>query len=164
MQKKYHSQLLKNLVVLSCCLLISCGGGDDGNPLDEGTQDVAPPHVPMNGGPCTTDAEGPEGGLCQISGFSARSFCSYECDYVNDICHLQDLAGGDAGFNATALEAVLNGADQGPHRDALVLGAGLALELAGRAGDLHDGIAQGYAALDSGAAQQVLTQLRAFTA
>ncbi|HJP37616.1 MAG: anthranilate phosphoribosyltransferase [Gammaproteobacteria bacterium] len=85
-------------------------------------------------------------------------------DYGMARCSPQDLAGGDAGFNATALEAVLNGADQGPHRDALVLGAGLALELAGRAGDLHDGIAQGYAALDSGAAQQVLTQLRAFTA
>ncbi len=96
MQKKYPSQVLKNLVVLSCCLLISCGGGDDGIPLDEGTEDVAPPHVPMNGGPCATDADCPEGGLCQISGFSARSFCSYECDYVNDICHLQDLAGGDA--------------------------------------------------------------------
>jgi len=74
------------------------------------------------------------------------------------------LAGGDAEFNATALEAVLTGKDMGPHRDALLLGAGLALELTGQAGDLHDGIAQAGVALDSGAAKQVLTKLRAFAA
>ncbi|MDP6450645.1 MAG: anthranilate phosphoribosyltransferase, partial [Lentisphaeria bacterium] len=85
-------------------------------------------------------------------------------DYGMARCLPQDLAGGDAEFNATALEAVLNGEDRGPHRDALVLGAGLALELVGRANDLHDAIAQGHAALDSGAAKQVLAKLRAFAA
>ena len=39
-------------------------------------------------------------------------------------CRPADLAGGDAAANARALEAVLTGHDRGPHRDALVLGAG----------------------------------------
>ncbi len=83
-------------------------------------------------------------------------------DYGLARCSPEDLAGGDAAFNAQALEAVLNGEDQGPHCDALMLGAGLALELAGRAVDLHDGIAQARAAIDSGASRQVLVKLRAF--
>ncbi len=77
-------------------------------------------------------------------------------------CAPADLAGGDAGFNAGALEAVLNGRSHGPHRDALVLGAGLALELTGKADDLHHGIEQANAALDAGAATNLLTRLRAF--
>jgi anthranilate phosphoribosyltransferase len=85
-------------------------------------------------------------------------------DYGLPRCSPEDLAGGDAQFNAIALEAVLNGKDTGPHRDALLLGAGLALELTGKARDLHDGIAQARVALDSGAAKQVLKKLRAFVA
>ncbi len=83
-------------------------------------------------------------------------------DYGLARCLPEDLAGGDAAFNAQALEAVLNGEDHGPHCDALMLGAGLALELAGRAVDLHEGIAQARAAIDSGASRQVLVKLRAF--
>jgi len=77
-------------------------------------------------------------------------------------CSPADLAGGDADFNAAALEAVLTGRSRGPHRDALVLGAGLALELTGTAGDLYDGIEQANAALDDGAAKNLLARLRAF--
>ncbi len=83
-------------------------------------------------------------------------------DYGLPRCSPGDLAGGDAEFNAAALEAVLSGEDHGPHRDALLLGAGLALELAGRANDLHDGIAQARGVLDSGAGNTALTKLRAF--
>jgi anthranilate phosphoribosyltransferase len=83
-------------------------------------------------------------------------------DYGLPRCSPADLAGGDAEFNARALESVLIGEDKGPHCDALLLGAGLALEVAGRAADLKDGIAQARAALEAGAGQDVLTRLRAF--
>ena len=43
----------------------------------------------------------------------------------------RELAGGDAAHNARALRAVLRGEDRGAHRDALVLGAALALEVVG---------------------------------
>jgi len=98
MQKKCPSNSYRNLFIILAFTLTACGGGGEETPLDEGALDAAPPHIPMNGGPCATDADCPEGGFCQVSGFSARSFCSYECDYVNDICHIQDLAGGDGTY------------------------------------------------------------------
>jgi anthranilate phosphoribosyltransferase len=77
-------------------------------------------------------------------------------------CVPADLAGGDAAANARALEAVLHGTDRGPHRDALVLGAGLVLELTGRARGLRRGIALARRAIDSGAAGATLDRLRTF--
>lgn len=83
-------------------------------------------------------------------------------DYGIPRCTPDQLTGGDAQFNARALEAVLNGEDQGAHRDALVLGAGLVLELTGQARGLDDGIAKARESLASGAAALVLKRLRAF--
>lgn len=48
-------------------------------------------------------------------------------------CSAEDLAGGDAAYNAACLRAVFAGRETGPHRDALVLGTALALELTGLA-------------------------------
>lgn len=75
-------------------------------------------------------------------------------------CRATDLAGGDAADNARALEAVLRGEDRGAHRDALLLGAGLALEVAGRSRGLARGVACARRALDSGAAARLLDALR----
>jgi len=75
-------------------------------------------------------------------------------------CAPEDLAGGDAAQNAQALEAVLQGADRGAHRDALVLGAGLILELTGRAISLDDGIAQAIEGLEAGGGKTLLLKLR----
>ncbi len=77
-------------------------------------------------------------------------------------CEPSELAGGDATRNAHALEAVLEGRDRGAHRDALVLGAGLVLELTGRSPDLAAGIATAGQVLDDGRAAQLLERLRAF--
>ena len=83
-------------------------------------------------------------------------------DYGMARCQAADLAGGDAATNAHALEPVLTGTDRGPHRDALVLGTGLALELTGRARGLRRGIVKARHAIDSGAAASLLQRLRAF--
>ena len=77
-------------------------------------------------------------------------------------CTAADLAGGDAVANARAIEAVLLGEDRGPHRDALVLGAGLVLDLVGRARGLRRGIEAAQRALDSGAGGRLLSRLRAW--
>ncbi len=77
-------------------------------------------------------------------------------------CAAADLAGGDAAANARAIEAVLLGKDRGPHRDALVLGAGLVLDLVGRARGLRRGIEAAQRALDSGAGASLLARLRAW--
>src|SRR6185437_3553706 len=62
-------------------------------------------------------------------------------DYGLAPCRATDLAGGDAQHNAAALRAVLESEDQGAHRDCLLLGAALALEVAGVATEPHAAIA-----------------------
>lgn len=69
-----------------------------------------------------------------------------------------DLSGGEAGFNAAELLKVLNG-QTGPHRDALILGASLALRVTGQAGDPVDGLAQASEAIDSGRALDLVNRL-----
>jgi anthranilate phosphoribosyltransferase len=84
-------------------------------------------------------------------------------DYDLPRCRPEDLAGGDAAYNARALEAVLAGEDRGAHRDALVLGAALLLELTGQAVDPGDGVERARTALADGSAAATLKRLRAFT-
>jgi anthranilate phosphoribosyltransferase len=76
-------------------------------------------------------------------------------------CEPAHLAGGDAQHNARALRAVLEGEDRGPHRDCLLLGAALALEVAGKASRPREAIELAAAAIDSGAAVRVLEALAA---
>lgn len=77
-------------------------------------------------------------------------------------CTPAGLEGGDAAANAAALEAVLSGRDRGPHREALVLGAGLVLELTGRRRGLRRGVEAARRALDAGAGAALLERLRRF--
>src|SRR5215469_10403661 len=63
-------------------------------------------------------------------------------DYGLAQCTPGALAGGDAQHNARALEAVLLGDDRGAHRDCLVLGTALALEVAGVVLAPRDGVAR----------------------
>ncbi len=73
-------------------------------------------------------------------------------------CRATDLSGGDPAFNAAELLKVLNG-QTGPHRDALVLGASLALRVTGQAKDQVDGLARATAAIDSGRALTLVNHL-----
>jgi anthranilate phosphoribosyltransferase len=77
-------------------------------------------------------------------------------------CRNEDLAGGNAEHNARALRAALSGEDRGPHRDCLLLGAALALEVAGRTRSPREGIEAAAAAIDSGAARRTLNAVADF--
>jgi anthranilate phosphoribosyltransferase len=77
-------------------------------------------------------------------------------------CRNEDLAGGDAGHNAAALRAAFNGEDRGAHRDCLLLGAALALQVAGRARSPREGIDAAASAIDSGAARRTLAAVADF--
>lgn len=85
---------------------------------------------------------------------------------ANDVgmqrCTVAALAGGDAAENAAALRAVFDCRDRGAHRDALVLNAALALEVAGAVGSLIDGVHAASAALDRGDGVRFLERLAAF--
>ena len=61
-------------------------------------------------------------------------------------------------------EGQLTGEDRGAHRDCLLLGAALALEVAGMAKDLREGAERAAAAIDSGASARLLDSLAAFGA
>jgi anthranilate phosphoribosyltransferase len=72
------------------------------------------------------------------------------------------LRGGDAAHNAAVIRGVLAG-EAGPARDVVLLNAGAALLVCGRAGSLKDGIAAAAQAIDSGAAATTLDRLVAAT-
>jgi len=66
-----------------------------------------------------------------------------------------DLKGGDAETNAGIARSVLAG-EHGPPRDVVLLNAGAALEVAGRAANIRDGMAAAAESIDSGAAAGAL--------
>ncbi len=76
-------------------------------------------------------------------------------------CDPSDLAGGDPEHNAARLEEVFRG-EPGPHRDAILLGAALALEVTDRAPDAGSALAGAGAALDDGRALALLDGLKKF--
>lgn len=69
-----------------------------------------------------------------------------------------DLKGGDPVANARAIHELLSGA-KGAFRDIVLLNAGGALVVAGKARDLKDGAAQAAAAIDTGKARAALDRL-----
>jgi anthranilate phosphoribosyltransferase len=85
-------------------------------------------------------------------------------EYGLAACASSGLAGGDAQHNARAMRAVLTGEDRGPHRDCLLLGAALALEVAGTASSPRDALDRAAHAIDGGAARRVLDAVVAFGA
>jgi anthranilate phosphoribosyltransferase len=76
-------------------------------------------------------------------------------------CRPQDLTGSDAAGNAARLRAALSG-EPGAHRDALVLGAALGLEAAGRAASPRAARDAAERAIEDGAATRLLDRLVAF--
>ena len=81
-------------------------------------------------------------------------------DYGMERCLPERLAGGDAAHNARELLRVFSGADQGPHRDALLMGTALVLEVQGTVSTPADGVAMAAAAIDDGSADRFLDTLR----
>src|ERR1700759_1932802 len=75
---------------------------------------------------------------------------------------LSEIAGGTPDENAAATRAVLAGED-GPHRDIVLLNAAAAIYVGGLAADLEEGVGKAAAAIDSGAASDVLERLIAAT-
>jgi anthranilate phosphoribosyltransferase len=70
-------------------------------------------------------------------------------------CSAASLAGGDARHNADRLRAALGG-EPGSHRDALALGAALALEVSDRVRGLSEGVEVARRAIDDGRAARLL--------
>jgi anthranilate phosphoribosyltransferase len=76
-------------------------------------------------------------------------------------CGPEDLAGGLPGHNARRLLDVFEG-ERGAHRDAVVLGAALALEVTGRAANATVAVEEASAAIDDGSALALAKSLAEF--
>lgn len=85
-------------------------------------------------------------------------------DYGLPECAPEDLKGGDAAHNAAKLRDVFEGRDRGPHRDALLMGTSLVLEVIGAVASPREGVVRARDAIDSGAARELLVKLAAFSA
>jgi len=81
-------------------------------------------------------------------------------DYGLSRCQPEQLRGVDAQHNASELARVFNGEDQGPHRDALLMGTSLILEVTGLASDHRMGVEMAAAAIDDGQSAEFLDALR----
>lgn len=75
---------------------------------------------------------------------------------------LQDLKGGEPQANATKLRALLSG-EKGPIRDIVLFNAAAALLVAGKVGNLRDGVTRAAKAIDDRSATEVLGKLVAIT-
>jgi anthranilate phosphoribosyltransferase len=89
---------------------------------------------------------------------SVHSFFIHPSEFGLPLATLADLQGGDAAANAGIIRRVLEG-QAGAARDIVVLNAGAALHVAGRAASVRQGIAAAGAAIDSGAARDTLERM-----
>ncbi len=80
-------------------------------------------------------------------------------DFPLQRASLADLAGADRAANAEIVRHVLSGRERGPKRDAVLMNAGAALFLAGRARSFSDGWTLAAGLLDGGEAEAKLVQL-----
>ncbi|MCX5521082.1 anthranilate phosphoribosyltransferase [Kaistia defluvii] len=75
---------------------------------------------------------------------------------------VEAIRGGDADYNAAALRALLEG-ERGAYRDTVLMNAGAALIVAGRASSLAEGVVLAAASIDEGRAHERLDRLVAIT-
>jgi anthranilate phosphoribosyltransferase len=78
-------------------------------------------------------------------------------------CTAEDLQGGDAIFNADHLRTVFAGKERGAHRNAIVLGAALVLELTGTITDPRTAARAAESAIDAGKATALLDRIAKFS-
>ena len=89
---------------------------------------------------------------------TVNTFYVHPADFGLAKANPADLKGGDAEENAAIVRAILDGRGGAP-RDVVLLNAGAALFVAGRAESVRDGITRAGKAIDSGAAQATLAAM-----
>jgi anthranilate phosphoribosyltransferase len=79
-----------------------------------------------------------------------------------DRSSLEDIKGGDADYNAAAILGLMRG-EKGAFRDIVLLNAGAAIHIAGKAVDLKEGIAIAAEQIDGGKAEKIMQRWIRFT-
>lgn len=99
--------------------------------------------------------------VCEFENGEYRSYTITPEDVGLTRCEKSDLAGGTPEENAAITRAILGGSDRGPKRDAVLLNAGAALYIGGKADSLQDGVLLAASLIDSGATRNKLEEFRA---
>jgi anthranilate phosphoribosyltransferase len=106
--------------------------------------------------------------LYDVSAAGMRREQRSPADYGLATCASSELAGADAAHNAREMRRVLTGerlpAGRDAHRDALLLGAALALEVSGREPGPREAMARAAGAIDDGSARELMVRLGRFGA
>ncbi len=100
-------------------------------------------------------------GVTQVAALENGEIRSFEltpADFGLEKVLLADLKGGDGAHNAVALKGVLEG-DATPYRDISLANAAASLVIAGKAGDLKEGMTLARKSLESDAANATLERL-----
>jgi anthranilate phosphoribosyltransferase len=99
--------------------------------------------------------------VVEIRAGEIRQFVMTPEDFGLTSAKIDALLGGDAAENAKIIESVFRG-ERGPRRDVVLLNAAPALVAGGAANTWKDGVRLAAEAIDSGAAQKKLQELREF--
>ena len=94
--------------------------------------------------------------VCEFENGTCRSYVISPEDFGLRRCRKEDLVGGTPEENAKITRAILSGKERGPKRDTVLLNAGAALYLAGKADSLASGVVLAGELIDSGRAAQKL--------
>lgn len=96
--------------------------------------------------------------VCEFKDGWFKSYTIAPEDFGFERCSKADLVGGTPEENAGITVAILNG-EQGPKRSAVLMNAGAALYIGGKAATMKDGIALAAELIDSGKALETLHKL-----
>lgn len=96
--------------------------------------------------------------VCEFKDGWFKSYIIAPEDFGLERCTKEDLVGGTPEENAQITHAILQG-EKGPKRNAVLMNAGAALYIGGKAATLQNGITLAAELIDSGKAAQTLEQL-----
>ncbi len=100
--------------------------------------------------------------VCELENGTVRSYVITPEEMGIARCSKEDLLGGSPQENAQITKAILGG-EKGPKRDAVLLNAGAALYVAGRAQSIAEGVRLAAETVDSGKAMEQLEKFIALT-
>ena len=98
--------------------------------------------------------------LYDVKPDSVKETYRHPKDYGLNCCTAQDLVGAGPEHNAKELKRVFKGEDKGPHRDALLMGTSLVLEVIGVVSDAVTGVNVAQKTIDEGRAEDFLERIQ----
>jgi len=96
--------------------------------------------------------------ICEFGGGDFKSYTIKPEDFGLSTCKKEDLQGGEPAENAEITLSILRGDERGPKRSAVLLNAGAALYIGGKADSFEDGVKLAGELIDNGSALAKLNE------